>query len=494
VLEGESEQTVKPRLIKEPALPDLDQNIKCGNSLIGPDFYEQQQMLLMDDEERYRINVFDWKEQFADITKAGGFDAVIGNPPWGGDIDRELDYFHWRYPATTKDHTDSFKLFIEAGIERAGPNGYLSMIVPNPVLRQQRLRDVREVLLKTTLLDAVNLGENVFKGVVAPSCIFVTEKAKPTGTNVVRLRDLSRLSPAEKEVILGQENQETIAVEQQVFQQNKELEFMKSVGELSENVRRLGDITEFKCKDAGINYQRVNVGMRVKGNSDLAERLLYQGERKRAMDHMFWKGTDIDRYWVAPSTTRFCRPDVRLRKNEVVHLSKSVYDTKPKLLLRQTADSLIVAIDYRGIWFGRSIISILLNSETYRLEYLLGILNSKFLNNLYHELVHEKGRVFAQVKLSKLDQLPIRMIDFDKPAEVKLHDRIVALVKQMTAIVQRLTQTKTAQTRNAIQRQADVIQRQIDKVVYELYALTDTEIAAMEGGKQIAAAINGRSF
>ena len=45
--------------------------------------------------------------------KAGGFDCIIGNPPWGGDIDRHLAYFHERYPATTQEHTDSFKLFIE---------------------------------------------------------------------------------------------------------------------------------------------------------------------------------------------------------------------------------------------------------------------------------------------------------------------------------------------------------------------------------------------
>ena len=59
VLEGESEQTAKPRLIKEPALPDLDQNIKCGNSLISPDFYKDRTHV--EEETRQRINPFDWK-------------------------------------------------------------------------------------------------------------------------------------------------------------------------------------------------------------------------------------------------------------------------------------------------------------------------------------------------------------------------------------------------------------------------------------------------
>src|SRR5205809_1657637 len=63
VLEGETQQSLQPvlRMFQERALPDLGENIKCGNSLIGPDFYQQQQMTLLDDEERYRINVFDWQ-------------------------------------------------------------------------------------------------------------------------------------------------------------------------------------------------------------------------------------------------------------------------------------------------------------------------------------------------------------------------------------------------------------------------------------------------
>src|SRR6266487_1759115 len=84
VLEGESEQTLATQLrfYHERALPDLGRNIKCGNSLIGPDFYQQSEMRFLDEDERYRINVFDWNAEFPEIMKAGGFDAVIGNPPY----------------------------------------------------------------------------------------------------------------------------------------------------------------------------------------------------------------------------------------------------------------------------------------------------------------------------------------------------------------------------------------------------------------------------
>jgi hypothetical protein len=86
VLEGESEASLATqlRMFQERALPDLDNNIKCGNSLIGPDFYEDEQMMLLEEEKHYRINVFDWDTSFPQVFSGDnpGFDAVIGNPPY----------------------------------------------------------------------------------------------------------------------------------------------------------------------------------------------------------------------------------------------------------------------------------------------------------------------------------------------------------------------------------------------------------------------------
>ncbi|MFQ5341258.1 MAG: type I restriction endonuclease, partial [Anaerolineae bacterium] len=69
VLEGETEQSLSTQLsfLRERALPDLEHNIKCGNSLIGPDFYDGRQMSLLDEEEMYRLNIFDWEAEFPEI-------------------------------------------------------------------------------------------------------------------------------------------------------------------------------------------------------------------------------------------------------------------------------------------------------------------------------------------------------------------------------------------------------------------------------------------
>jgi len=69
VLEGETSESIDSmlRLFHERALPDLDKNIKCGNSLIGPDFYEGRQLSMFDEEERLRINAFDWHREFPEV-------------------------------------------------------------------------------------------------------------------------------------------------------------------------------------------------------------------------------------------------------------------------------------------------------------------------------------------------------------------------------------------------------------------------------------------
>ena len=76
VLEGESQESIGAQLslFKERALPDLGRNIQCGNSLIGPDYYRGRQMSMgmEDEEERQRVNAFDWQTAFPEVFQRAG--------------------------------------------------------------------------------------------------------------------------------------------------------------------------------------------------------------------------------------------------------------------------------------------------------------------------------------------------------------------------------------------------------------------------------------
>jgi len=139
VLENETQDTLgrQMSMFRERALPDLATNIKCGNSLIGPDFYDQQDLGLMDEEARYRINVFDWQDEFPEIFagKKPGFDAVIGNPPyiriqamkeWAP---VEVEHYKRAYQSASKGNYDIYVLFVEKGFGLLNNKGQLGSLL-----------------------------------------------------------------------------------------------------------------------------------------------------------------------------------------------------------------------------------------------------------------------------------------------------------------------------------------------------------------------------
>jgi len=122
VLEHESRESIdqQVKLGLEGVLPSLVDNVKCGNSLIGPDFYETQQATLFDEAEMRRINVFDWNDDvkgFGTIMKRGGFDCVIGNPPYGMVSERGEKVYFEKWYETHEGRYDKYELFLERGIK-----------------------------------------------------------------------------------------------------------------------------------------------------------------------------------------------------------------------------------------------------------------------------------------------------------------------------------------------------------------------------------------
>ena len=235
--------------------------------------------------------------------------------------------------------------------------------------------------------------------------------------------------------------------------------FTKDVRELKSGEISLSEILEFK--DAGINYQRVKVGLAKKGNSDLGQRLLYKSEEKESEeDKMFWRGENIDSYYTAPETQNFVRISTTdsLRENERVILNEEYFTKAPKLIWRQTAPYPIATIDSNGIWFARSVQAGVITDDSFSYEYILALLNSSYLRFLYSNVVKESGRVFPQVKLTKLKSLPI------KKATKNEQLPLVELVQEILALKKQNPQADTTS-----------LEAQIDELVYDLYDLTEEE-------------------
>lgn len=475
VVDEDDPQNIKP-------LPNLDYKIVCGNSLIGVEknlfnvnlFTELEALKPLyfnatnpAKKQEYKKKIdslidhitngraqFDFEIYFSEVFHEGnGFDVVIANPPYGANIDALTKILEKLYPNTAKSHKDSYKIFIELGLMKlAVENGVVAYIVPNTLLRQPRYKDARDFLIKYKMLAVVNLGENVFDDAVVPTCVFLVQKS-PEKANQIMFKDLSSHSKFTGEFI----DTSSITKLDSIFA----IESDKSTHTMTLDV-----ILDFK--DAGINYQRVNVGMGAKGNSDLGQRLLYEGEQENAEDVMFWKGEDIDEYHIAKRTKRWVRIKTirKLRENERVVLNKEYFERTPKLVWRQTASMPIVAIDDRGIWFGRSIQAATIKSvyKQYDYKFLAGLLNSKYMRWLYNERVKETGRVFPQVKLEYLKTLP-----FCKSTSEQ-QEKIVKLVEQVLVAKKKNPQADTSKEESAI-----------DELVYQLYGLTEEEVKIVEG-------------
>lgn len=199
LLEGESEQTLASqyRLFHERALPDIGTNIKCGNSLIGPDFHENQ-MTLLGDDERYRVNIFDWQAEFEGVMKSGGFDAVIGNPPYIGFLGftRDKEYFKRSF-ISARGRFDYYLPFIEKGLDLLRDNGLLGFICPTNFTKRGHGQALRGYLKNNVkILEVCDFVDvQIFVGALNYTGVFFLEKAEPLAAHNVLYKQRSLEDP-----------------------------------------------------------------------------------------------------------------------------------------------------------------------------------------------------------------------------------------------------------------------------------------------------------
>jgi len=499
-------------------LPDLSHNIQCGNSLIGPDIYEGQQLGFLDAEEAYHINAFDWEQNFREIMREGGFDAVIGNPPYvrQESLGANKSYFQQRYKVY-HGMADLYAYFIERGVTLLKPGGLFSYIVANKWMRANYGAPLRRWLKEQQIEEIIDFGElPVFKSVTTYPCILRVSKPgqdrKPCD-----LISVSQVKTLEFTDLADYVHSNSYSVNRQGLSESGwslgggETEAL--LAKLRAAGAPLGEYVQGKI------YRGILTGLNEAFVIDGAtrDRLITSDPSSSELIVPFLAGRDVKRYatlptgrWLILIPRGWTRQHSQGAKNAWLWLqnqypgvashlapyavaSQKRYDkgeywwelracdyydefTKDKIIIPAIVANASYNYDENG-FYSNDKTSIIPTDD----KYLLGLLNSSTIDYFMHQIASTKQGGYYEYKPMYVSQLPIHLIDYSSSSEVAFHDQMVDLVERMLDLHKRLAAAQLPQEKTMLQRQIEATDKQIDRLVYELYGLTEEEIAIVEG-------------
>ncbi|MEJ7842242.1 MAG: N-6 DNA methylase, partial [Rubrobacter sp.] len=536
VLEGESEASLATqlRMFQERALPDLDRNIKCGNSLIGPDFYENEQMILLDEDEHYRINVFDWKTNFPQVFDGDnpGFDAVIGNPPYiriqglKEFAPIEVEHYKRAYRSAGKGNYDIYVVFVERGLQLLNKDGTLGYILPHKFFNAKYGAPVRELISSGKHLSKViHFGDKqVFAGATTYTALLFLDKAPHEEFRFEKVDDLTAWrttgeateGPVPAATAIAQDWNFVIGSDAALFQRLQEMPVrLGDVASLFVGLQTDADdvfiLEELYRENGNVLCQSRSTGAQhwfednhlkafLKGSlnirryrlTDVTKRLIFPYEIENDKSVLIGNERYHQQYPLTWSYLEQNKERLSNRNKGKLGLSWYGYVYKknhtrfdsPKLLVPSIATGSSFASDLEGAYYfvgsggggGGGYGVTMVNKPRNEYLYLLGLLNSTLSSFVLRLISTPYSGGYLALNRQYIEQLPIRSIDFSDRKDVARHDRMVELVERMLSLQERMAGARIGRERTVIGHQIEATDRQIDRLVYELYGLTEEEI------------------
>ncbi|HHT9124511.1 MAG TPA: Eco57I restriction-modification methylase domain-containing protein [Candidatus Brocadiia bacterium] len=498
---------------KQGLLPILSNNIKCGNSLIGYDIFDQGK--LFPDEERERINPFDWNSKsvgFGEIMAKGGFDCVIGNPPY---VRQEMleafkEYFQQKYNVF-HGMADLYSYFIERGVSLLKPGGIFSYIVANKWMRTNYGEPLRYWMKQKRIEEIIDFGDlPVFQGATTYPCIIRIRNDSPRSifkVTQVKTLDFDNL---ESYVQTNSYSVKQTSLSAKGWSLANE-RIQQLLSKLQAVGIPLGDYVKGKI------YRGVLTGFNKAFviDRETRNRLIAEDPKSVELIKPFLIGRDIKRYQPHQSNKYliFTRRGVNIKMYPAIerHLKQFKEKLMPKPKDWQGDDwkgrkpgsyqwyEIQDAIDYYAEFEKPKIMYLVFqvkpaftfdSAGTYANnavwimpkddKYLLGILNSMLgwllISNFCTQIQNGYQLIFEY-----LGKLPIRTINFDDLKERAMHDRLVGLVERMLELNRKKQALPASSEREAVESEIAVADERIDELVYELYGITEKEREIIEG-------------
>jgi len=477
-------------------LTSLSNNLKSGNSLI-------------DDPEVAGDKAFNWEQEFHHVFEKGGFDVIIGNPPYVPAeyiSEKDKNFLELKYQSAYG-RLNLYPIFYELGIKLLIENGLLSFITPYTILKNQYYIESRKHILNNSkILEIIDFKNVVvFKDAAVDSIILSLKKSKEI--NNYDILNISKIQSFE----LSLYNIDYFNVNEILSKDDLNFNFSKDdlvLKKLNVNSILLKGIINFK--------QGIITG----GNSKFITDIPNEKSVK------FITGSDFNRYSFKPSNKYLTYSVGDLHRPR----TKDIFEIDNKILLRQTGSYPIATLDDQKYYTLDTVHNGRIFNDKFNLKYILLLLNSNLIKFYYKSSINEDGKVFAQVKIIYIDTLPIKNISLEAQQPfIEMADKMLALNKEVQNTSNKFSKllaselgltepskklqewynlefidfTKELKKKkielslsqksewmeffetekekvNSIQAEIDATDKQIDQMVYNLYELTAEEIEIVE--------------
>jgi|18_taG_2_1085343.scaffolds.fasta_scaffold04712_2 type I restriction-modification system DNA methylase subunit len=494
-------------------LTSLNNNIKCGNSLIDDPIFAGDK-------------AFNWQNEFPEVFAKGGFDVIIGNPPYVDikGLDNDLVKVLFKTYKTTENRINLYSIFIEKGYDLVRKDGFLSFINPNSILVNSSYTKIRKLLLDD-MTRIVKLPDDVFEDATVETIIF--EFRKDYSNDKVNTIVYNK-----NEKISYVDDLRTKEISKENWKQNENWNFniyvspeqFELLQKIPSDAVELETIADFTL---GITpYDKY------KGHSqEIIKSRAFHSKTKDGEEYKpLISGGNIERYYVSDEITEYIKygdwlgapRDERFFKSPRILIRQIVSGKPPRIYAGYTDKSLY----YTQIGFG-----VIPNSDTISVKSLLALINSNLIN-FYHKysFLDLEKELFQKILIANCKKFPIsnRLLKkpnlfnqiIDKMIELKEQENLLinnfiellesklsinkpskklqnwdlldfgSLLKEFKKLKVKLSLEEEAewmqyfkgqkQKAEIIKTEIDKTERQIDQMVYELYGLSVNEIKIVE--------------
>ncbi|WKZ48839.1 MAG: N-6 DNA methylase [Anaerolineales bacterium] len=418
---------------------------------------------------------------FPKIKKEGGFDLIVGNPPYirGRSLDLAYKEQLLAEILTFTPNADIYIAFLGRAFELLKPNGILSFIIPRSFLNETYAKKIRlEFLKNSEIVEVVDFqGIKVFEEATVTNVILVIKKKDSSGEIPIRHWQDEKWQKLSVENVLKSADAsirpELVGVTPVIIDKSRQHAILAGdICYVSYSVAAHSEV-EGKKKDAYIFNQKKNK------------------KCKR-----FVEARELSRYKI-DYLGRWLEYDPKIvRRPGLPELFES-----PKIMVRDVVgqQGLICSYDDSGFYADYSVVCLTLKSnlknvasrritftedeltiaEQYSIFYVLGLLNSSLMKFIFKMAIGGGLHVYPD----NIRQLPICKINFSNSAEKEAYDEIVKLVEKMLALQKERQSVRPEDdldhARN-LDRQIKEVDSEIDEKVYNLYGLTDEEKKIIE--------------